>query len=118
MRTLLIALTALLPLETQAASFSCVPLAPPRQQGDERFYTFEVSDAGASLEVAEITGPYRSLHEGLPLDYAHYSDSSSHAGAAWGGRQVALSLVFFGSWWGGNLRVGDEEFDLRCQLAP
>lgn len=119
MKTLLLFVVALLPLETQAASFSCVPYSPPREQGEERFYRIELSDSGARVEVADLVSPYVSLGEGLELRYSYYSDTASNAGAAWakdGRDQVVLSLVYFGSWWGGNLRVGETDYDLRCTL--
>ena len=119
MRTLLILLTALLPLETHAARFACVPLHPPREQGEERFYRVELTATSAKLEVADLVSPYRNLAEGLTFSRAWYSDSATSAGAAWakhGRDELVLSLVYLGSWWGGNLRAGGEDSDLRCHL--
>lgn len=119
MKTLLLALLAFLPLEAHAARFDCVPFHPPREQGEERFYRIELTDTSAKLESADLVSPFRDLTRGLDLRYSHYSDTASSAGAAWakeGRDELFLSLVYFGSWWGGNLRVGAEDFDLRCQL--
>jgi hypothetical protein len=119
MKTLLLFIVALLPLETQAANFSCVPFHPPRQQGEERFYRVELGDSSARVEVADLVSPYVSLGDGLELRYSHYSDTASSAGAAWvkdGKDHLVISLMYLGSWWGGNLRVGDIDYDLRCSL--
>jgi|GEM_PF-4044971 len=119
MKTLALLLFTLLPLEARAAKFNCEPIEAPKQQGDERFYKIEITSQAASIELADMAGPYVSLTQPFKLQNSFYSDTEVNASATWvQGRETAieLSLMYFGSWWGGNLRVNLEETDLRCKL--
>jgi hypothetical protein len=97
----------------------CSPLTPPAQQGDERFYRVELSPAAVRFEVADLTSPFTDFNEGHALLSSYYSDNDSFASASWEGG-AALSLAYFGGWWGGSLRTpgpsgASEELDLRCE---
>ncbi len=119
MKALVLFLVTFLPLEARAASFDCVPVDPPHEQGAERFYKIEISDSEARIEMAGMVGPFVTITDGATLAYSHYSADASAAGAAWtlmGEQAYVISLVYFGSWWAANLRIKGEESDLRCEL--
>lgn len=110
-------------------AFDCQNYHPPSQQGEERFLKLDFRGGKASLELAGMAGPSIRVDELLVADGANYSDDSTSANAGWANSQgnvVQVSLVYLGSFWGGNLRFNQafsakglefamgEETDLRC----
>jgi hypothetical protein len=109
--------------------FECKNYYPPEQQGEEKFVKVDFKNGTAELKIAGIVGPFVSLDSFLSLEKFRYSHSESSAIAQWNnakGEVVSLSLVFLGSFWGGNMhftqaidleslsfKAGDS-IDLRC----
>lgn len=126
---LFLSLLALPLAQADSIEFSCQNLKPPGQQGEERFVGLTFVDGGATLTIADLVSPLLNVGELLVLESASYSDASTSASAGWKNAQgnvVTISLVYLGSWWGGNLRFNQavaapglsfaagEEIDLRC----
>ena len=125
----LLTLLALPLAHADSIEFTCQNLAPPRQQGDERFVKIAFVGGQATLEIADLTSPVLNVGALLTSEGASYSDTSTSAPAGWKNEQgnvVTISLVYLGSWWGANLRFNQalaapglsfsagEELDLRC----
>ena len=91
----------------------CTPLAPPAEQGQERFYQIRLSNDEAQILVADETSPFTDFTLGARRLSSGYSPTEIHASAQWEGG-YSLSLMYMGSWVA-NLRSPSEEVDLRCK---
>jgi hypothetical protein len=121
------------PAYAEGLRLDCKPTDTDLQQGEERFFRAEFSKDTGDLVVASMEAPFASVTRGLRLRAYNYSDSTSHAMAAWaaeGGDVVVASFNFFGRFWGGHVRfqrpitvgiltfASGEEYDLYCKERP
>ena len=112
-------------------NFDCQLLGRAPQQGTERFVKAQfLADGSAELFIADLVSPFEKIIQAKKLKRAHYSHSSSSAGALWldeaENNLASLNLAFFGTYWAGMVQFHqdantasltfkkNEEIELRC----